>query len=394
MNAIGDEEARAALVRLLGSADRNDAATRALSVALKMPRNPSPAAQRAWRDRLEGSERSGAVALVRGAGNRRGVIERARLLNADRLARDLGMVRASERTAIAVAVAHEACGGRDGMEAAVEAAKQKWERGEDWYRLPADPDLVRTAFAGAAGMFDVAFGTYFKTASAQAAGSSKFLQHHAATVCAILRHALELPPETSQDEIWEMLGLVKFRHPVCLRAPVSFVDPTGISIPGTAVPWSAVNPDIVESCSRSGSDPVFVMTVENWTSFNGQCREIPRGAVVYTSGFPAPPVRQLVSQMASMWPNVPFYHWGDVDAGGLLIADSIRNAAGRPVKLHLMTPALAEQYGKKHQPLTRTAGIAGRDDEFGELARYLSSENCRVFEQEKLSPSDPTEMTQ
>jgi hypothetical protein len=243
-------------------------------------------------------------------------------------------------------------------------------------------------------MFDVAFGTHFRTASAQAAGSSKFLERHGATVCAILRHALELPPETSQDEIWEMLGLVKFRHPVCLRAPVSFVDSTGVSIPGTAVPWSAVNPDIVESCSRSGCDPVFVMTVENWTSFNGQCREIPRGAVVYTSGFPPPPVRQLVSQMASMWPDVPFFHWGDVDAGGLLIADSIRNAAGRPVKLHLMTPALAERNGRKHRPLTRTAGIAGRDDDFGELARYLSGEDCRVFEQEKLSPSDPTETPQ
>jgi hypothetical protein len=394
MNAIGDEEARATLVRLLDSADRNTAPTRALSVVVRMPRDPSPAAQRAWRERLEGSERSGAVALVRGAGNRRGVIERARLLNADRLARDLGIVRANERAAIAVAVARKACGGRDGMEEAVEAAARKWERGEDWHRLPADPDLVRAAFAAAAGLFDVAFGTHFRTASAQAAGSSKFLERHGATVCAILRHALELPPETGQDEIWEMLGLVRFRHPVCLRAPVSFVDPTGVSVPGTAVPWSAVNPDIVESCSRSGNDPNFVMTVENWTSFNGQCREISRGAVVYTSGFPPPPVRHLVSQMASMWPDVPFFHWGDVDAGGLLIADSIRNAAGKPVKLHLMTPALAERYGRKHRPLTRTAGIAGRDDDFGELARYLSGEDCRVFEQEKLRPSDPTETTQ
>jgi hypothetical protein len=394
MSTVGDEEARAALARLLGSADRNNASTRALSVAVRMPKNPSPAVQRAWRERLEGSERSGAVALVRGAGNRRGVIERARLLNADRLARDLGVVRASERADIAVAVAHEACGGREGMVAAVEAAARKWERGEDWYRLPADPDLVRAAFAAAAGLFDVAFGTHFRAASAQAAGSSKFLERHGGTVCAILRHALELPTETSHGEIWEMLGLVRFRHPVCLRAPLSFADQTGVSVPGSAVPWSAVNPDIVQNCRPGGSDPAFVMTVENWTSFNGQCREIPRGAVVYTSGFPPPPVRQLVSRMVSMWPNVPFFHWGDVDAGGLLIADSIRNAAGKPVKLHLMTPALAEQYGQKHQPLTKIAGIAGRDDDFGDLARHLSGEDCRVFEQEKLRPTDPVETAQ
>jgi hypothetical protein len=312
MNAIGDGEARATLVRLLGSADRNNGSTRALSVAVRIPKDPSPTVQRAWRERLEGSERSGAVALVRGAGNRRGVIERARLLSADRLARDLGVVRAGERAAAAVAAAHEACGGRAGMEAAVEAAARKWERGEDWNRLPADPDLVRAAFAAAAGLFDVAFGTHFRAASAQAAGSSKFLERNGATVCAILRHALELPPETGQDGIWEMLGLVRFRHPVCVRAPVAFADPTGVAVPGSAVPWSAVNPDIVESCVPNESDPAFVMTVENWTSFNGQCREIPRGAVVYTSGFPPPPVRQLVSRMASMWPSVPFFHWGEM----------------------------------------------------------------------------------
>lgn len=165
-------------------------------------------------------------------------------------------------------------------------------------------------------------------------------------------------------------------------------------VPGAAVPWSAVNPDIVGNCSQNGSDPAFVMTVEIWTSFNGQCRDIPRGAVVYTSGFPPPPVRQLVSRMASMWPDIPFFHWGDVDAGGLLIADSIRNAAGKPIKLHLMTARLAERYGRRHRPLTRVAGIAARDDDFGELARYLPVDDCRVFEQEKLNPSDPMEMAQ
>jgi hypothetical protein len=34
-----------------------------------MPKDPSPAAQRAWRERLEASERSGAIALVRKRAN-------------------------------------------------------------------------------------------------------------------------------------------------------------------------------------------------------------------------------------------------------------------------------------------------------------------------------------
>ncbi|MGY3487869.1 hypothetical protein ACVW1C_005752 [Bradyrhizobium sp. USDA 4011] len=113
-----------------------------------------------------------------------------------------------------------------------------------------------------------------------------------------------------------MLGLVRFGHPVCLRAPLRFADAAGTTVSGFALPWSAVNPDLVASCAPSGDEPAFIMTVENWTSFNGQCRNIGRGAVVYTHGFPPPPVRLLVGRMAQFWPDAPFYHWGDVDAGG------------------------------------------------------------------------------
>jgi Wadjet protein JetD, C-terminal len=394
MTISGGESARKVLVRLLESADRNATAARTLSVAAGSPKDPSPTSQRAWRERLEGAERAGAVALARGAGNRRGVIERVRLVDADLLAGELGATRAGTRAAAAVGATREAAAGRDGLDQAIGDAGTKWAKGADWYRLPPEPELVRNVFAAAAGLLDVAFGTHFRTASAQTSGSSKFLERHGAAVGAILRGALALPDDTRQDEIWETLGLVRFGHPVCLRAPVRFADPTGILVFGRAVPWSAVNPDLVAGCKADGDEPEFIMTVENWTSFNGQCREIRRGAVIYTHGFPPPPVRMLVGRMAALWPSAPIYHWGDVDAGGLLIADSIREAAGRPVRLHLMTAALAERHGAKRRPLSRVAGIAARDDDFGELARYLSGDSCRTFEQEMLRPVDPLEAAQ
>lgn len=394
MTISGGESARKVLVRLLESADRNATATRTLSVAAGSPKDPSPASQRAWRERLEGAERVGAVALARGAGNRREVIERVRLVDADLLARELGATRAGTRAAAAVAAARVAAAGRQGLDQAIIDAAAKWEKGSDWYRLPAEPELVRSVFAAAAGLLDVAFGTHFRSASVQTSGSSKFLERHGAAVCAILRGALALPDDRRQDEIWETLGLVRFGHPVCLRAPLRFADPAGIEVTGRACPWSAVNPDLVAGCTVDGDEPEFIMTVENWTSFNGQCREIGRGAVVYTHGFPPPPVRMLVGRMAALWPRAPIFHWGDVDAGGLLIADSIREAAGRPVRLHLMTASLAERHGTKHRPLSRVAGIAGRDDDFGALARYLSGDSCRTFEQETLRPADPLETAQ
>jgi hypothetical protein len=394
VTASGAEAARRTLLRLLESADRNPAATRALSVPAGAPKDPSPVRQRTWRERLEGAERAGAVALVRGDGNRREVIERVRLLDADLLARELGATRAGTRAAAAVAAAREAAADREGLDQAIVDAAAKWEKGADWYRLPAEPELVRSVFAAAGGLLDVAFGTHFRTASVQTSGSSKFLERHGAAVCAILRGALALPDDMRQDAIWEALGLVRFGHPICLRAPVRFVDLAGIEVTGRAVPWSAVNPDLVADCTVDGDEPEFIMTVENWTSFNGQCREIGRGAVVYTHGFPPPPVRMLVGRLAALWPRAPIFHWGDVDAGGLLIADSIREAAGRPVRLHLMTASLAERHGLKRRPLSRIAGMTGRDDDFGALARYLAGDACRTYEQETLRPADPLETAQ
>lgn len=394
MTASGAEAARRALLKLLDAAERNPTATRALTVRASAPKDPSPVGQRTWRERLEGAERAGAVALVRGNGNRREVIERVRLIDADLLARDLGSIRAGTRAADSVAAARDAVAGREGFEAAIDDAAEKWAKGAEWYRLPAEPELARGVFAAAAGLLDIAFGTHFRSASVQTAGSSKFLQRHGAAVCAILRRALALPDDARQDEIWEMLGLVRFGHPVCLRAPVRFVDAAGTAVSGLAAPWSAVNPDLVASCAPSGDAPEFIVTVENWTSFNAQCREIGRGAVVYTHGFPPPPVRMLVGRMAEVWPRTPLYHWGDVDAGGLLIADSIREAAGRPVKLHLMTVELAERHGAPRKPLARLTPMAAKDDDFGELARYLASDSCRTFEQEALRPADPLETAQ
>src|SRR4051794_10671750 len=122
MTFTGGDSSRKTLVSLLESADRNGGTTRALSTKARAPEEPPPAGQRAWRERLEGAERIGAVALVRGAGNRRDVIERVRLLDADRLARDLGMTRAGARTAAAVAAARQAAAGREGLDPAIEDA--------------------------------------------------------------------------------------------------------------------------------------------------------------------------------------------------------------------------------------------------------------------------------
>lgn len=67
--------------------------------------------------------------------------------------------------------------------------------------------------------------------------------------------------------------------------------------------------------------PTAILTIENYASFNRQVREIEDGSlIVYTGGFPAAGVIELLSNVLATVPAVvPFLHWGDVDAGGVRI---------------------------------------------------------------------------
>ncbi|MET4149088.1 MULTISPECIES: hypothetical protein [unclassified Bradyrhizobium] len=47
-----------------------------------------------------------------------------------------------------------------------------------------------------------------------------------------------------------------------------------------------------------------------------------------------------------------------------------------------MTEELAERHGAQWKPLARVVPLATSDDDFGELARYLSGDSCSTFEQD------------
>jgi hypothetical protein len=51
-------------------------------------------------------------------------------------------------------------------------------------------------------------------------------------------------------------------------------------------------------------------------------------------------------QTARIMANVPLYHWGDIDAGGVRIAAHLEDAFGVQIFLHDMHPALASAHGQ------------------------------------------------
>ncbi|WP_354211596.1 MULTISPECIES: Wadjet anti-phage system protein JetD domain-containing protein [unclassified Bradyrhizobium] len=85
--------------------------------------------------------------------------------------------------------------------------------------------------------------------------------------------------------------------------------------------------------------------------------------------------------------DVPFLHWGDVDAGGVRIFRFLEENLPRGPRPHLMTKALAEKSGQPADADPSLASLARSESAVRELAEWLAfgPEVCHL-EQEALEP--------
>ena len=73
---------------------------------------------------------------------------------------------------------------------------------------------------------------------------------------------------------------------------------------------------------------------------------------LYIGGFAGPATLQLLRAVAATCPDAIFYHWGDIDPGGLRILAHLRGYLGQVQPL-AMDVATFEQYRRHGQPLTQ-----------------------------------------
>lgn len=133
-------------------------------------------------------------------------------------------------------------------------------------------------------------------------------------------------------------------------------------------------------------------TIENKTSFQRYVRLIRDGSlVVFTAGFVSEPCTAFLKRIVAA--EVPWFHWGDIDPGGLAIFNWLEtNIAGnRPILPHLMTREIALSHGTepvKSDP--RLSRIAKSNSAVADLATwFLNDSEARILEQEMLDPVAP-----
>jgi hypothetical protein len=378
------------LERLLERSERNPDRSRPASAAPEYDRLSTAQQVSRFHDLMAAAERFGAVAVEWGKRDRSHLIERVRVRDPELLARHLGRPTAP---ATAQRVRHEllpvATTGEPWVASLLDEMTARWARGEAAYRLTAaQVDSAKEFFTLLASISrQEARGLDARTFSLKATDDTKAFDRHSSRLAAVIGVRIG-QPGAAPDVIWTHIGLERFSHPVHLKGPVAVEGPSGRLVDGRAKPFASIHPEVLSQLSISEC-PAAILTIENYASFNRQVREIEDGSlVVYTGGFPAAGVIELLSKVLTIVPaEVPFLHWGDVDAGGLRIFRYLEENLPRGPKPHLMTKALAEKSGQPADADPSLASIARSDSAVHDLAEWLAfgSDVCHL-EQEALEP--------
>lgn len=167
-------------------------------------------------------------------------------------------------------------------------------------------------------------------------GDSKRLAALRPQILSVLRtHATETVSQ--QDDDWELLRTYHLHRPqvyIPVAGPLVLEILPGSCPPATvdltALPMGLGLPDeLLRIASISRCRASAVLTIENQTSFQELLLQRPASLLtILSNGFPSPVLVRFLHRLREGEPTLPFFHWGDLDAGGLDILGYLRRQLG------------------------------------------------------------------
>lgn len=338
---------------------------------------------------LREAERQGAVRLAMGRGRNSEEIARVRLEASAGLYALLGRRPVGERADEASRRLLDGLELSREFDSALQSLRKAWAQGRSWQRFSLDDvDRLRPALVMAQAILDGRHrGVDYRTFSRRIAGDSKALESLEGVVVRLLSSALELPPGARPRDALRTLGLEKFAPPMLLSGHLDF-DVAELS---AAAPLYFGIPPAEAARVRFRRTPQYCLTIENFASFNRHVMEADpqrAGVTIYVGGYPSLATQQALKTLAAtIAPEVPFFHWSDIDPDGTWIFRTIERTLERKLTPHLMTVEIAERQGRC--PVDRVRPALAATSAISDLLVYLQREDAKWLEQEELDPMIP-----
>lgn len=116
-----------------------------------------------------------------------------------------------------------------------------------------------------------------------------------------------------------------------------------------------------------------VITIENLTTFFRW--QQPESLIIYLGGYHNRVRRTLLKKLYQKLPNISYYHFGDIDAGGFWILKDLRKKTGIPFKMFCMDVETLKHYEKYGKALTESDRIRlkelEKEEELREVVSYM-----------------------
>jgi len=217
-----------------------------------------------------------------------------------------------------------------------------------------DPEWNRDLLRALEAIADLRTPTLERSLSVRLFGRSKRLEELRTAIVATLRRHDPAASAYGEDT-WALLRAhnldrapeyLPLAGPLVLQLNDRSLDLASFA-PSVALSAAMLRDAKVVECRAAG-----VVTVENATSFNELLAvRPPRALAIYIGGFASPAALGLLKQIRAARPSTPFFHWGDLDAGGLRILAHLREQVGavRPLAMDAET---FEAHRAQAQPLT------------------------------------------
>ena len=132
-----------------------------------------------------------------------------------------------------------------------------------------------------------------------------------------------------------------------------------------------------------------VVTIENLTTYFRFSE--PDSFIIYLGGYHNTVRRNLLNKIYRVFPEVSYYHFGDMDAGGFEIYRDLCEKTGIPFEMYYMNLDILRKYEKYGKTLTdndrkRLESMQGQED-LQELITYMLEHNVKL-EQECIGIGD------